>query len=888
MSSTGSIQSKFAPLPMTPPRTRSVSESSVLDKSSKAPTPPKSEAPKGMRARSLSVRSMEQLTSPEVPKKVSSKSGSLPSPQIQENAQEHAPLLSTLTTSEDSVSVSPKHFREIESMAREGKSALEIAKVLQDPSHDGYERYSNLSENELEDLVKTTPQFDRGSLISERKGKGGYKPLRADVRLQRDVDSVDREIHELSEEIKKTKVGTEKLKLNQKLKQLKIQRADKQLKLEKFLESRERLGPAPKQSDMLKNPNNIFQKLYSEGTAKHRESLEELGDLKDARDGLERRLRHAQSQLSKSEHLSGQTLSPEIKEKSRTLKALKGNFERGKVGLMLDSSGRDKLQRQIRALERELAPHKPFLVMHDKVVELQGELDLVNGEIDEIESHLGMQWDSVKTEFLSSDRREFFMSSMTDFRMQFIDMTVHEVIRDLKFQELETLKGQLTELEEADEVDPEAVEAKKAEIRVARESWDNVSLRAVGSTDLTSDYDMTILADRPGMDTAVMKEVNRRIQSVYGIEAGSVFDTNLYVKGGAGPDVAHELVHGPKEWASTEARQLHDEGMDIAALVKQRKYSSQSEWDDFTSKLSSQLTTKLQQKVPQLSQHVISQRVETQMQRFADADAMFKKVDTAIKEKMVELKKQPEHASKDRFDLELTAMNRLFEEASEKADKLKQTWQVLEPGPEKDLAWAAYTRADTEAQFFANEPYFSEGPIRDVVINGQKLKGLETVPDDGVPKILARPKTKGEVLQHIEITPIQALQSLTENYGDSMKEFEHLKKKPLGEIAIKASKYMGRLARAIQAGIPEDQRTESLKSTLSKLQGAEVELLRIRKGGQIPPEFVSSSPETRSHEYGMKILADHGLGEITELDDLVQVFKDLKLEAEVIIRSGLE
>src|SRR6185436_1192617 len=90
----------------------------------------------------------------------------------------------------------------------------------------------------------------------------------------------------------------------------------------------------------------------------------------------------------------------------------------------------------------------------------------------------------------------------------------------------------------------------------------------------------------------VMKGINHRFQAEFGREAGSVFDTNLYVEGG-GPKIKAEIAAGPKVWADADAKAAHDEGQDIASLVKQRKYSTPEQWNTFTAALKTGLETKL-------------------------------------------------------------------------------------------------------------------------------------------------------------------------------------------------------------------------------------------------------------------------------------------------------
>ena len=127
----------------------------------------------------------------------------------------------------------------------------------------------------------------------------------------------------------------------------------------------------------------------------------------------------------------------------------------------------------------------------------------------------------------------------------------------------------------------------------------------------------------------------------------------------------------------------------------------------------------------------------------------------------------------------------------------------------------------------------------------------------------------------------KALESATENLGDSKKEFEHLKGKEMGEVALKASKYMGRLTRALEYAVPQEFRTQSgMQTTIDKLQGAEKELLRVRKGGALPPG------ETSENAYALKVMKDNGLENVTSVAELETCFRDLKMKAEVEVRAN--
>ncbi len=107
---------------------------------------------------------------------------------------------------------------------------------------------------------------------------------------------------------------------------------------------------------------------------------------------------------------------------------------------------------------------------------------------------------------------------------------------------------------------------------------------SVGSNDPTSDYDISVNQHSFNEDGTVRKydyemveEFNSHFRSRYGCETGTIFDTNLYAS-------APPLKLVPREDESpeeTNARENIKASNDIGALMKQRRYMSAAEFNDY-------------------------------------------------------------------------------------------------------------------------------------------------------------------------------------------------------------------------------------------------------------------------------------------------------------------
>jgi hypothetical protein len=317
-------------------------------------------------------------------------------------------------------------------------------------------------------------------------------------------------------------------------------------------------------------------------------------------------------------------------------------------------------------------------------------------------------------------------------------------------------------------------------------------MRAVGSTNLTSDYDATILGlestkpeDKdpvtgkqkkasPVVQAELVAKFNKEFRDDFKVESGTAFDTNIYVDDF---DLSDKNITNAKLPADLQAKD--DNNQDALALVKQRIHLGDG-WNKYTESVVKGLP---------------EGKREEMTAKFAQADKYAGEREDEINKEIITINKPDivianlskeqikEHAEAIKHaagpkagDVEAQALNRLYEKklVIVKTEEAKGDL----PGADKQKIDVSVKKLKGEALFFANEPYFSEGGVRHIVGNLQKM-------------------SKKPFDEKFEITKAQGLQSISENIGDTMKEFNHFSKEGLGTVAYKSSKYVNRLADAI-------------------------------------------------------------------------------------------
>lgn len=373
-------------------------------------------------------------------------------------------------------------------------------------------------------------------------------------------------------------------------------------------------------------------------------------------------------------------------------------------------------------------------------------------------------------------------------------------------------------------------------IRYREESWtrlfegvkrdlkaDGLKTFFAGSTDLTSDVDVTVIGKTPRQEVTAVTLFNKRFREFWGKESGTVFDVNLYardfipqrigevdkdklkklresLKTATDPEVKQNLqgqidqietqaneinqeVVGEDSWQQTQANEQEIlELNDVMALLKMRRFMSDEAWaDHMQASMTGAKDPKTQSEI---------------RDRFKKADDLFREIKSELDGKIValnqklfpQIKNVAERAEKitdAREDAEMQASNRLYEatlidvaEIGDQIDTLKAEVKksgVRTPQQAKELdrLTNAYMQVKTKALVFANESYHTGGTLKDVVLNRQSNLGIQlTIPD--------------------------YMQSINEQAGFVAEQLNH-KGDPAGYRMWKAGKYLERLVLALSS-----------------------------------------------------------------------------------------
>lgn len=364
----------------------------------------------------------------------------------------------------------------------------------------------------------------------------------------------------------------------------------------------------------------------------------------------------------------------------------------------------------------------------------------------------------------------------------------------------------------------QVVDGKIAELS----SGSKIVAKSVGSTDLTSDYDITVGipgGDVSGAELELIQKFNDYVRTTYGKQSGTIFDTNLYAKDFLPLNDKDSRLSLPEVGKAMYNMMI--EGQDIGALIKLRRYMTNSEWIDFSNAVINQsgaagaITRNRFESAD--GQYLLNVKyLLDEFQRRANAEkaakanpavfldaqnkvnaAMAKCVLTPAEQSYVAASAHKEMAQAqlllrynllqwehDYPDLTLWVSNDLY---IKDMRQIRAYQQKL--GPNGNPAAGDVRVADliSSAIFFASEAYLSEGALRHVV--------------DGVQVAKADPSLKGEALTKainavlMQLTIDQLLQSINEQFGDFLKDYAHYGDTPT--FLFRGAKYVQRLFEAV-------------------------------------------------------------------------------------------
>ncbi|MEA5597121.1 hypothetical protein [Rivularia sp. UHCC 0363] len=338
---------------------------------------------------------------------------------------------------------------------------------------------------------------------------------------------------------------------------------------------------------------------------------------------------------------------------------------------------------------------------------------------------------------------------------------------------------------------------------------------APGSTDLTSDYDVTFDGgENKSLESKAVKEFNKLFRERWGKESGTIFDTNVYTTGHmpTGKDKEEkEKDKGRTQWQMTkEGEKKSDKLLDEMALLKIRRNMSQSQWEKYQKNMLNGIKDKNTKKETEARLKKAEQLHQESQKEFKNKISKLSKEHKSLLNKLKSKLK-----NKKNQDTEMAANNQLYESYLTKGEENltelealrteveKQQIRTKEQAKKLDDLTLKLQEMRSKALVFANEAYHTGGAVEHVVLNQQMKQG-------------------------ISINNNQYLQSINEQTGFAVEQINDHKN--MGMALWKSSKYVDRLCDAIN-NIHKNHKEEGFKQPEKQKEMSNLakELLDIKK-----------------------------------------------------------
>lgn len=405
---------------------------------------------------------------------------------------------------------------------------------------------------------------------------------------------------------------------------------------------------------------------------------------------------------------------------------------------------------------------------------------------------------------------------------------------------------------------------------------------AVGSTNLESDYDISVMKHGGKADDhEIVKDFNATFQSDFKTQPGMLFDTNLY----ASAPARHAIAEFPKDPGEKAMAAMGRSGQDVGALMKQRRFMSWEEYETFTQNILAQMkrddatpediaSTRNQFEEADVRYQMAQQEILiktrdmlTLKETLGDDEREALKMvvdalaaadqgsDAASAKKLLDAAHALEGHKFEKVLLEVN--NEIYVTATENVRLLQAEIDELQkslgtppdPGIQEKLNGKIARAKDlfADAVFFANEAYHAEGPFKHIVEATQAVESdikkdypkWEEMPEGAFKKIVEEERKK----RRDGLSLHSCLQSFNEQLGDLVKDLKHYAEEDLpGSGFYRCSKYMDRLfdaavllkqkaKEALPDEIAFDPNVPGITTPVSALKSKTADgLLALRKG----------------------------------------------------------
>jgi hypothetical protein len=490
-------------------------------------------------------------------------------------------------------------------------------------------------------------------------------------------------------------------------------------------------------------------------------------------------------------------------------------------------------------------------------------VDLIKSKINVLDAETEMKarknWDAVKAEYkrlttaVSPDAGKAYMSKMWWFRRQAVDGQMLALQKEYGF------------------------------------AWGSV-----GSANPESDYDVTVRAHgttKTGevyYDYKIVADFNKAVSAPFGgTPPGILFDTNLYAEAAVTPPTGAETPTGKAMGAMTE------QGQDVGALMKLRRYMDWDDYEDYKQKTLAALPKEQRALTQRQFEEADSLYFIARSEQLAKAGVKVDDLDNSPQGQQT-LEERAQHLEHDNPEKTMETNNALYLQKMEEVRKLEKTLLAERDGDKKAALLAKLRSLQADATFFAAEAYHSEGPLKHVVQAGQSSK-VEVNNDPAFAEATAEAKKieidRRKAAKLASYSATQMLQSFNENLGDMLKDLRHYESEPFPGLGFyRSSKYLERVCdAAILTGskLPDPAKLEFAKL---KLGGKAPGVVQTALGGLVDIRgeakmFVGvDDPEEEKQAYAIAEMAKIFAG-VTTLRDLGKLVSTFGQQVNALVRA---
>ena len=371
--------------------------------------------------------------------------------------------------------------------------------------------------------------------------------------------------------------------------------------------------------------------------------------------------------------------------------------------------------------------------------------------------------------------------------------------------------------------------------------------KAVGSENLTSDYDITLgSTDASGIEIPAVTSFNDEIKRMFGVPPGVCFDTNLYVKDFLDVtdkilDTSGEPRRDPEAMATVDTLLSEDRSdQDVAALTKQRQYMSVPDWLEYKEQVLKGLEA-----IP--DEGARREAIRQNQTQFEEAENIYLMNATEKVRRFFELLDKTDLSNADipaKAKTEMSMLRGQWEEMLSKSDDVKSTEAL--PHLADEILALSHEHFDNVALEANNEAYMEKmSAVRD--IQTQHKKGQQAL-DEKVKT--ANP----ELVRKIEDLIKKVQEATTKKETERANEFQ-------AEL-VKAQQQAQALGQSLDPQLANE--IDALKARAKK-ETAEANFFASEAYlSEGPLQHIVNGKQANNPEVFAKLKPEHFLGSINE------------------------